>query len=902
MIKKYTFVVLFFVLIFTQLKAQCVMVPLTLAERVNASTLIVEGQVSGLNSYWNTEKNMIYTANAINVSKVYKGAQLLPANQFNIITLGGNIGTQAIKVEPELELEYGDIGIFLLVQKNGEWVAESGPQGFIKIDKIDGTASDVFNQYAKFSIYTKIENLVGNKAIDINAALTKISISSKRASPTITSIMPKTISAGTTSTLTIKGTNFKTTRDTSSVQFKNADDGGSSYIKAMQLDYISWSDTMVRVLVRAKAGTGKIRILIGGNGNTLSSDTLKISYAHLNVESGFKRDSIGYETQQIGMNGNNGITWKMSSRFFDSTGARGAFIRSLERWRCGTYINWDTLGKVKYNKIASDGVNICAWDTGGAMPNGVLAQCFSYWSGCFTPGIKYFVNELDIRFRLRPTNTTNWNYTTGNAANNQFHFESVAVHELGHGHQMGHVIAPAVVMHFAIAPGQTKPSLTSSDIDCGNYVINKSGNPVCGKPKHTKLTSGNCAFVAPVANFGASKTSICLNESATFKDSSKGNISAYSWNFGAGATPSTANTIGPHTVSYSTSGSKTISLTITTLNGNLTKNSSITVQTDAKVKPNFTWVAAEKGKVTFTNTTNGVSSNKWYFGNGDSSTLINPAVQYNTGGTYSVKLNATNTCNTKDSTLTIKLAYLNFGANPTNACINQPITYTDSSDNNVATWAWVFTGGTPATANTKGPHSVTYNTAGAKAATLNITVSGGQAQTYTMANTTTISNDTFVKANFTYQNKANNIIAFTSTSTGSNKTYKWYFGDGDSSTLANPTHQYTNANNKSVKLIVKGTCNTDEITTVLRDFTNIQTILNEKVEIFPNPSNNEFKILIKNSETYTMKVYDVLGNTIEEKTISNGNKIDCSQWANGAYLVKLINGEQSHTVRIMVQH
>lgn len=902
MFKKNTIIIFFLVAVISKLNAQCVLVPLSLAERVKASTLIVEGKVSGLKSYWNSDKNMIYTANAIKVSKVYKGAQLLPANQFNIITLGGNVGTQAIKVEPELELEYGDIGIFLLIEKNGEWVAESGPQGFIKIDKIDGTSSDVFNQYAAFSIYSKIENLIGNKAIDINAALTKVMISSKRAACTISSISPTTITAGTTSILTIKGTNFKSTRDTSSVQFKNADDGGGSYIKALQLDYTSWSDTMIKVIVRTKAGTGKIRVVIGGNSSAISTDTLKISYAHLNVESGFKRDSVGYETQEIGMNANNGITWKMSTRFFDSSAARGAFIRSLERWRCGTYINWDTLGKVKYNKIAGDGVNICAWDTSGAMANGVLAQCFSYWGGCFTPGLKYYVNELDIRFRVRPTNTTNWNYTTGNASGSQFHFESVAVHELGHGHQMGHVIAPSVVMHYAIANGQTKPGLSTSDIDCGNYVITKSGTAVCGKNKHTKLTSGNCAIVAPVANFGASKSTICLNESSTFTDSSKGNISAYSWNFGAGATPSTAKTKGPHTVSYSTSGSKTISLTISTLNGNLSKNTTINVQADTKVKPNFTWVAAEKGKVTFTNTTNGVSSNKWFFGNGDSSTLINPTIQYNIGGTYSVKLNATNTCNTKDSTLIIKLAYLNFGAIPTAACINQPITYTDSSDNNVATWAWTFSGGTPATANTKGPHVVTYNTSGAKSATLNITVTGGQAQTYTITNATTISNDTFAKANFTYENKANNIIEFTSTSTGSNKTYKWYFGDGDSSTLKNPTHQYTNANNKSVKLVVNGTCNKDEIVIILRDFTNVSSILKSIFEVFPNPSNNQFKIQTYGTNVFDLNVSDVSGKEILHKTMSNGSTIDCSQWANGVYLVKVTDGEQSQTVKIMVQH
>jgi hypothetical protein len=40
-------------------------------------------------------------------------------------------------------------------------------------------------------------------------------------------------------------------------------------------------------------------------------------------------------------------------------------------------------------------------------------------------------------------------------------------------------------------------------------------------------------------------------------------ISAWSWNFGSGAIPPTANTKGPHNVYYSTTGSKTVTLTIT---------------------------------------------------------------------------------------------------------------------------------------------------------------------------------------------------------------------------------------------------------------------------------------------------------------------------------------------------
>lgn len=65
----------------------------------------------------------------------------------------------------------------------------------------------------------------------------------------------------------------------------------------------------------------------------------------------------------------------------------------------------------------------------------------------------------------------------------------------------------------------------------------------------------------PNANFNASSTSACTGQTVTFTNTST-QATSYSWNFGAGATPATANTAGPHTVTYSTSGAKTVTLTI----------------------------------------------------------------------------------------------------------------------------------------------------------------------------------------------------------------------------------------------------------------------------------------------------------------------------------------------------
>ena len=55
----------------------------------------------------------------------------------------------------------------------------------------------------------------------------------------------------------------------------------------------------------------------------------------------------------------------------------------------------------------------------------------------------------------------------------------------------------------------------------------------------------------------------CLGEVVTFTNESVGDLSDYSWDFGADATPATAIGFGPHDVIYSAGGSKTVSLSAT---------------------------------------------------------------------------------------------------------------------------------------------------------------------------------------------------------------------------------------------------------------------------------------------------------------------------------------------------
>ena len=69
------------------------------------------------------------------------------------------------------------------------------------------------------------------------------------------------------------------------------------------------------------------------------------------------------------------------------------------------------------------------------------------------------------------------------------------------------------------------------------------------------------------ASFIADYETICNTGSVTYTSTSNGAISNYYWDFGVDASPAVASTEGPHTVSYSSEGFKTIKLVIENASG-----------------------------------------------------------------------------------------------------------------------------------------------------------------------------------------------------------------------------------------------------------------------------------------------------------------------------------------------
>ena len=96
---------------------------------------------------------------------------------------------------------------------------------------------------------------------------------------------------------------------------------------------------------------------------------------------------------------------------------------------------------------------------------------------------------------------------------------------------------------------------------------------------------GSATFQGPEVNFQARplQTNDCVGGNWSFTDnttSATGRITQWIWSFGTGASPSSANTQGPHTVTYNTPGTKSVVLTAINDKGCRTSKV-VTIQVDA---------------------------------------------------------------------------------------------------------------------------------------------------------------------------------------------------------------------------------------------------------------------------------------------------------------------------------
>lgn len=162
----------------------------------------------------------------------------------------------------------------------------------------------------------------------------------------------------------------------------------------------------------------------------------------------------------------------------------------------------------------------------------------------------------------------------------------------------------------------------------------------------------------PVADFSFSSTTICEGDSIYFTNNSQ-NADSYLWAFGQG---SPYSSIENPAVAYQQSGTYTVSL-VASNNGNndmVTQNIVVTVLPNAVASYTVSndTLFLPGALAYFTNNSNNADSYLWNFGNGTTSTGVNPWVEYMGTGDYEVTLIAENaTCN--NDTLSHVITVLN---------------------------------------------------------------------------------------------------------------------------------------------------------------------------------------------------------------------------------------------------
>jgi PKD repeat protein len=171
----------------------------------------------------------------------------------------------------------------------------------------------------------------------------------------------------------------------------------------------------------------------------------------------------------------------------------------------------------------------------------------------------------------------------------------------------------------------------------------------------------NGSSLAIQAGISSTTSAVCAGSTVTYSFAGLGSPTSYQWNFGTGATPATANTAGPHQVTYATPGSAAVELIVS--DGTNADTATINTAVEGPLLASFGYTQGGSGTLQFNDQSSGPAT-AWYwdFGNGNTSTQQNPTSQYFIPGPYLVTFAALNSCGWDTSTATVFVVSLQEGA------------------------------------------------------------------------------------------------------------------------------------------------------------------------------------------------------------------------------------------------
>lgn len=376
-------------------------------------------------------------------------------------------------------------------------------------------------------------------------------------------------------------------------------------------------------------------------------------------------------------------------------------------------------------------------------------------------------------------------------SNNANLLRVLQAHEMGHNFDADHSDASSIM-----GPNVTNTSTWSSDSQ--NEINAHIGAIGC---------LGPCAAGAPPgASFSADQTFGCTPFEISFFDNSSNTPTEWLWTF-EGGTPSSSTDANP-IVTYSNPGLYNVTLEVTNAFGTDVLDMQEYIEIEAGPTADF-FYNVNGIVVDFENFSENYTSLLWDFGDGSTSTDVNPTHTYDEDGFYPVTLTVNNDCGTSNFSLDVQILTppsAGFSSNLSQGCLPLTVQFNNESTNNVDFFLWSFEGGNPSTSNAINP-IVTYSTPGQYEVTLLVSNDAGDDE---VIQTDFITVFALPQAEFIFSESGLEVM-FSATAY-SNNGYSWDFGDGNNGTGQNVTHTYQAGGSYEVTLTTSNECGDDFVT------------------------------------------------------------------------------------------
>jgi PKD repeat protein/photosystem II stability/assembly factor-like uncharacterized protein len=431
-----------------------------------------------------------------------------------------------------------------------------------------------------------------------------------------------------------------------------------------------------------------------------------------------------------------------------------------------------------------------------------------------------------------------------------------------------------------------------------------SGDDMTGHKFFTYLIPNTCVAQASVN----APSSVCVNSSITLTDNST-NTSGYSYAWDVnnnGVTDYISSGNLNHT--YTSAGSKTVSLTLTDISGCITSVSTTIIVHEL---PNLDVVYDSDicglTQIDYVNNSliNEPGTYSWDF-NGDminesnsSTDQIYIPLNY---GTLNGIVNVTdfNGCvgSVPLNVVVSESPIVDFDLS-SEACVNSDVIFTDGSVNGMI-YSWDVDGDNNEDYNTAGNVSHTYATIGNKDVTLTL-INGS----CVVSETNSILILDTPNSNFSVDLASGTTYNFTDLSTNNAGTvYDWNFGDGTTSSIVgNTSHTYSNYNPYTTVLTLTNICGTNESIQEVEGSIGVDENEILLFAVYPNPANTNLIVNFSDDLPATITIYNGIGEVVYfNKDRTTSVSCDVSTFAEGMYYIRVSNAYYSSTQKVMIKH